>query len=281
MKVSLIMCGLSLAYASEALEGITSVNQTLGRDADDKGCISSAGYSWCESQLKCVRNWEESCEDEDDTVTMGNDRDASGCVSSAGYVWCESQSKCLRSWEEDCKSENDTVTVGEDRDESGCISSAGYVWCESQSKCIRSWEESCQDENDPVPIGTDRDDFGCVGSAGYVWCESQSKCLRSWEEDCDEDNEGDSQDDNLTAKEDLTAKITWWVRLLIGPFVCIPVVVIGRRRRRKHLVERNVMIQMLNDSHHNSQVNVAVETIAVNKKVKTSGVEYEAFTDAL
>ncbi len=41
------------------------INQ-LGGDRDEHGCIPSAGYSWCESKKKCLRNWEESCPTEDD-----------------------------------------------------------------------------------------------------------------------------------------------------------------------------------------------------------------------
>ena len=33
----------------------------LGGDADEHGCIGSAGYTWCEPLGKCVRLWEEAC----------------------------------------------------------------------------------------------------------------------------------------------------------------------------------------------------------------------------
>lgn len=33
----------------------------LGGDADEYGCIGSAGYSWCEPKSKCLRIWEETC----------------------------------------------------------------------------------------------------------------------------------------------------------------------------------------------------------------------------
>lgn len=35
----------------------------VGGDKDEHGCISSAGYSWCESGQKCLRPWEEGCQD--------------------------------------------------------------------------------------------------------------------------------------------------------------------------------------------------------------------------
>jgi len=351
MKVSLILCALSLAHASE---DITPENRNLGGDLDDNGCLTSGGYSWCESQSKCIRSWEEDCEDEDDTVTVGDDRDESGCIASAGYAWCESQSKCLRSWEEDCEDEDETVTVGNDRDDSGCIASAGYVWCESKSKCVRSFEEDCEDDVDTVTVGNDRDDYGCIASAGYVWCESKSECIINWEEDCEDEGDtltvGNDRDDSGcissagyvwceylqdcvqiwtldsqsleecdTSVDDSASEDTlqrgefgdvedgagsdesegdshnydreaeirgWKIRFfaITGPFlVCVPLLGIYRRRkrRREREAQRNVMIQMLSDRSHHSQVNVAMETIAVKNNVKASGPAYEAFTNAV
>ncbi|MDD2353788.1 MAG: Gmad2 immunoglobulin-like domain-containing protein [Patescibacteria group bacterium] len=34
----------------------------LGADRDEHGCITSAGYVWCESKVKCLRPFEEECE---------------------------------------------------------------------------------------------------------------------------------------------------------------------------------------------------------------------------
>jgi len=38
--------------------------QLVGSDRDEHGCIGSAGYSWCEGKQKCLRTWEEKCEEE-------------------------------------------------------------------------------------------------------------------------------------------------------------------------------------------------------------------------
>lgn len=35
--------------------------QIVGNDKDIHGCIASAGYTWCESKNKCLRQWEEAC----------------------------------------------------------------------------------------------------------------------------------------------------------------------------------------------------------------------------
>jgi len=35
--------------------------QIIGGDIDEHGCYLMAGYNWCESKQKCLRNWEEEC----------------------------------------------------------------------------------------------------------------------------------------------------------------------------------------------------------------------------
>ncbi len=38
------------------------LENVVGGDRDEHGCIGSAGYSWCEAKQKCLRVWEEECE---------------------------------------------------------------------------------------------------------------------------------------------------------------------------------------------------------------------------
>lgn len=90
--------------------------EIVGGDKDEHGCIGSAGYSWCEEKNKCLRIWEEPCqqdienpnspinEDENIVVPEEFDLTESSCVAMSG-VWylynktCEvnylSQSGCL------------------------------------------------------------------------------------------------------------------------------------------------------------------------------------------
>ena len=35
----------------------------VGGDSDEHGCKGSAGYSWCEILKKCLRTWEEPCQE--------------------------------------------------------------------------------------------------------------------------------------------------------------------------------------------------------------------------
>lgn len=40
----------------------------VGNDSDEHGCKGSAGYSWCEIKQKCLRIWEESCDETSPTI---------------------------------------------------------------------------------------------------------------------------------------------------------------------------------------------------------------------
>ena len=40
----------------------------VGDDLDENGCKGSAGYSWCETKQKCLRIWEEPCNEISPTI---------------------------------------------------------------------------------------------------------------------------------------------------------------------------------------------------------------------
>jgi hypothetical protein len=44
-------------------DGKTFVEPLIGGDTDEHGCLIAAGYQWCPSQDKCMRMWEEYCEE--------------------------------------------------------------------------------------------------------------------------------------------------------------------------------------------------------------------------
>jgi len=48
-----------------AQEGKTPTEERVGGDKDEHGCIGSAGYTWCKVKEKCLREWEEPCENEE------------------------------------------------------------------------------------------------------------------------------------------------------------------------------------------------------------------------
>lgn len=66
----LILSGCTLKNKKEAImvtptpEKEIKSEQLVGNDSDEHGCKASAGYSWCENKQKCLRIWEEKCEDE-------------------------------------------------------------------------------------------------------------------------------------------------------------------------------------------------------------------------
>jgi hypothetical protein len=63
----------------------------VGGDRDEHGCIGSAGYTWCEEKQKCLREWEEPCENEEvfnllKSLEEKTQIDFSGIVKTE-FVW--------------------------------------------------------------------------------------------------------------------------------------------------------------------------------------------------
>lgn len=58
--VILIVAALCVAGFVVYRKNYTLENM-VGGDKDEHGCIGSAGYSWCEVKNKCLRIWEEPC----------------------------------------------------------------------------------------------------------------------------------------------------------------------------------------------------------------------------
>merc|ERR1719217_2042436 len=74
-----------------------------GGDLDANGCRHSAGETYCAATRKCIRLWEEKCEEPETVLKAGGDLDANGCRHSAGETYCAATRKCIRSWEEKCE----------------------------------------------------------------------------------------------------------------------------------------------------------------------------------
>jgi len=47
-----------------------SLEKPIGGETDEHGCLSTAGYTWCESKQKCLRTWEEDCSSEISGMTL-------------------------------------------------------------------------------------------------------------------------------------------------------------------------------------------------------------------
>jgi len=44
-------------------KSIEKTEPLIGGETDEHGCLVSAGYTWCEPKQKCLRIWEEECEE--------------------------------------------------------------------------------------------------------------------------------------------------------------------------------------------------------------------------
>lgn len=64
--VSLPFTGFYFGYKygiNSVINKETPTQTLVGGDEDEHGCKASAGYSWCEIKQKCLRIWEEKCEE--------------------------------------------------------------------------------------------------------------------------------------------------------------------------------------------------------------------------
>ena len=134
----------ALAIAAILLSGCAQLQPPppaplVGNDSDSHGCIGTAGYTWCESKQKCLREWEENCTDEvPGTAAAISANELHGCNSSSGYEWCNEKQRCILSSGEKC-----TELSGSGTADHGCRASDGYAWCEGLSKCILPSAENC------------------------------------------------------------------------------------------------------------------------------------------
>eukprot|EP01090_Pellita_catalonica_P010766 TRINITY_DN2220_c0_g1_i1.p1 TRINITY_DN2220_c0_g1~~TRINITY_DN2220_c0_g1_i1.p1 ORF type:complete len:279 (-),score=50.57 TRINITY_DN2220_c0_g1_i1:73-909(-) len=123
--------------------------------ANAHGCIASAGYSWCETEKKCVKPWalmqEKQLEVSEEQFTaycsaaekVGSDEsaDVHGCITSAGYSWCDKQSRCVRPWD---LTTAQNIPATEESFQNFCKTdcqsgSTGFVWCAKAAKCVQPW----------------------------------------------------------------------------------------------------------------------------------------------
>jgi len=66
--------------------------EKVGGDRDEHDCIGSAGYTWCEPKQKCLRSWEEECENNE--LSEGECITSSDCVigGCSGTI-CQSKNR--------------------------------------------------------------------------------------------------------------------------------------------------------------------------------------------
>jgi len=209
---------------STADNDFETVESILGNVVDEFGCLTDAGYTWCEKLTKCLQLFEEACEEEETVMIDGTEVRADLLdsllpsilrpVDHIPNLAVEEEEGSLLGGDEDYMPHRETnVMLGGERDENGCLGSGGYQWCEKQNNCVRSWELEGEWEDECVAetsyssdssvsdssvesneegsgmLGGVRDEDGCLGSAGYKWCEKQNNCVRSWELEGEWDDE--------------------------------------------------------------------------------------------
>lgn len=58
MNRIIVLISIALIFAA----GCTQ-EEPIGGETDEHGCLPAAGYTWCEAKEKCLREWEEPCEE--------------------------------------------------------------------------------------------------------------------------------------------------------------------------------------------------------------------------
>ena len=90
LMASFMLGGCTVGPKNEAITVTPTVveeipdEQLVGNDEDEHGCKASAGYSWCETKQKCLRIWEEKCEEEKVEETV---KDAVMRILIEKYSW--------------------------------------------------------------------------------------------------------------------------------------------------------------------------------------------------
>ena len=65
VAVILVLAGMLFGAGKKQVPADSGGNsgQIIGGEKDEHGCLGPAGYSWCQAKQKCLRVWEEPCED--------------------------------------------------------------------------------------------------------------------------------------------------------------------------------------------------------------------------
>ncbi|MBN2517462.1 MAG: hypothetical protein JXB14_01315 [Candidatus Altiarchaeota archaeon] len=225
----------------------------IGGDKDEHGCLIAAGYSWCEPKQKCLRTWEEPCEEGNACTDSGGTIEKAMCCKSAG----DFPNLCLIGA---CgcgpadSHEVDICNCGEGKcwDGEACVVmvnsfgecvAAGYPVMESYPRQCRTPDGRTFIEE--VAICEDRcgdgfcDDMVCLGE-GCPCAETPESCPEdcAGEETCGEMSISEAID--IATNSDCTADgslldthfcnentRTWWIDLDIEQPGCAPACVIN------------------------------------------------------
>ncbi len=86
MTITIIALLLVGACATERTTTDSTTPPIVGGDRDAHGCIPSAGYTWCDTKQKCLRQWEEPCNDTTQNATGLANPASVNCVDQGGSL---------------------------------------------------------------------------------------------------------------------------------------------------------------------------------------------------
>jgi len=319
MKQVLLLLGMSLTHADwfggdghdlgdhgETADESVSAEDLLGDVTDGFGCITTAGYTWCETLSKCLQAWEEPCDEEGNTVVIdGTEIDTDllddilpTIVSPQDHIPDLADEDNLLGGDEDYMDHGQEggKMLGGERDENGCLGSAGYTWCAKQATCVRSWEL----EGDfDVECTEGFPYFSDESSSGDSVSESSSSSSEgsSSEGSSSSSSEGNPQASQTTQNdlekffynEDGTIK-PWVFKVFLGLTVTAAILLLclirarSMRKRRQRRLRQSAGVQMLaSDPDKYSRFNVDEfvfqETVAVKTTEKEDVPNRKEFTN--
>jgi hypothetical protein len=103
-------------------------DRNIGGQTDAHGCLTGAGYSYCDALGKCIGPGDV-CEN---PKNIGGQTDAHGCLTGAGYSYCDALGKCIGPGDV-CETPKN---IGVQTDAHGCLTGAGYSYCDALGKCV-------------------------------------------------------------------------------------------------------------------------------------------------
>jgi len=210
-----------------------AIEEPIGGERGEHGCLGSAGYQWDENIGACIRDWEF-----DDNKRSIAKEAVKEIGSKKGLTIVDIQAEeCLGCFavkydkygklsEKQIIIEHNIITDFEE------CAAAGNPVMESHPRQCRAdgqtfVEELSEEECEP-----------CVCGPEDSWCESKQKCLKSWEEDCPgtvytyEQARAIALNSGIT-EDQLTGDFfynenteTWWLDLNIEKEGCMPAIVV-------------------------------------------------------
>ena len=86
LKLILIIILILLVIATAIYYNNFKQKRPIGGDKDAHGCLIGAGYSWCPSNEKCQRMWEDYCEEYKDQYKINSSENSNNIPTTGNVV---------------------------------------------------------------------------------------------------------------------------------------------------------------------------------------------------